>query len=53
MEWGGHFSRVGGMKHSYKIVVSNSKGRRDLGKSRFGWDDNIKIEPKVCVYVKL
>jgi hypothetical protein len=32
------------MKNSYKILVANPERKRPLGKTRYGWEDNIKID---------
>jgi hypothetical protein len=33
------------MQNAYKILVANPEGKRPLGRPRYGWADNIKMDP--------
>jgi hypothetical protein len=44
MRWAGHVVRMGEVRGAYKILVGKPEGRRPLGRSRRGWEDNIKMD---------
>ena len=33
-------------KTAFKILIGKPTGRKRLGRSRIGWDDNIRMDPK-------
>jgi hypothetical protein len=41
---GGTFNALEKMKNTYKILVIKPQGRRPLGKPRYKWVDNIKMD---------
>jgi hypothetical protein len=45
MAWTGHIARMGIM-NAYMILVGEPEGKRPLGRSRHGWEDNNKIDLK-------
>jgi hypothetical protein len=44
--WAGHVALTGEMRNAYKILVGNPEGRRQLGRPRCRWKDNIKVDFK-------
>jgi hypothetical protein len=44
MRWVGHVARMGEVRGAYNILVGRPKGRRQLGRPRRGWEDNIKMD---------
>jgi hypothetical protein len=34
---------MGEMRNVYKILVAKPEGKRLLGRKRYGWEDNIKM----------
>jgi hypothetical protein len=42
MRWVGHVARMGEVRGAYKILVGRPEGRRQLGRPRRRWEDNIK-----------
>jgi hypothetical protein len=43
MRWAGHVARMG-EKSSYRILVGKPEGKRQLGRLRRRWEDNIKMD---------
>jgi hypothetical protein len=43
MRWAGHVARMWERKNAYRILVGKPEGKRLLGRTRRGWEDNIKI----------
>jgi hypothetical protein len=43
MRRAGHVARMGEVRGAYNILVGRPEGRRQLGRPRRGWDDNIKM----------
>jgi hypothetical protein len=41
-----YVKRIGGMRNMYIVLVGKPDGRRPLGKPRYRWQDNIKIDIK-------
>jgi hypothetical protein len=35
---------MGGKRGAYRILVSRPEGRRPLGRPRYRWEDNIKLD---------
>jgi hypothetical protein len=44
MRWAGHIARMGERRGVYRILVWKPEGKRPLGRPRFRWEDNIKID---------
>jgi hypothetical protein len=44
MRWAGHVARMGEVRGAYKILVGRPQGRRQLGRPRRSWEDNMKID---------
>ena len=42
MMWAGHVPRMGERRGVYRILIGKPEGKRQLGRSRRKWDDNIK-----------
>jgi hypothetical protein len=47
MKWEGHVAHIAGMGIAYKILVWNPEEKGLLERSRWRWDDNIKI--RICI----
>jgi len=43
MRWAGHVARKEEWRSSYRILVGRSKGKRQFGRPRRRWEDNIKM----------
>jgi hypothetical protein len=41
MRWTGHIASIGERKGSYVVLVGKPEGKRQLGRPRHRWDDNI------------
>jgi hypothetical protein len=56
-EMGGACRAHGESRHAYEILVGNPKGKRPLGRSKHGWEDNIKMylmETDVnCIWLRI
>ena len=39
-------STYGGEKRLYRVLVGKPEGKRPLGRPRYGWEDNIKMDPQ-------
>jgi hypothetical protein len=44
LRWAGLAARVGEKMNDYRILVSNSEGKTQLGRPRHRWVDKIKID---------
>jgi hypothetical protein len=44
INWVGHVARVGDGKRAYRDLVGRFEGKRQLGRPRRKWVDNIKID---------
>jgi hypothetical protein len=44
MRWAGHVARMGETRNAYRILVGKPEGNKPLGRSRYRWVDNIKID---------
>ena len=40
----GHVVRMREKKGAYRILVGKAESKSSLGRSRYGWEDNIKID---------
>jgi hypothetical protein len=44
MRWVGHVVCIGKVRGAYNILVGRPEGRRQLGRPRRKWEDNIKMD---------
>jgi hypothetical protein len=44
MRWAGHLARVGEGRGVYRVLVGKLEGKRQLGRTRRRWEDNIKMD---------
>jgi hypothetical protein len=44
IRWAVRVACMGGRRASYRILVGRPAGRKELGRPRHRWDDNIKID---------
>jgi hypothetical protein len=44
MRQAGHVARIGEMRNAYRILVWKPEWKRQLGRPRCGWEDNIKMD---------
>jgi hypothetical protein len=44
MRWAGHVTRTGEKRNACRILVGKSEGKRPLGRQRYRWVANIKME---------
>jgi hypothetical protein len=44
MKWVGHVARMGEGRGVYRVLVGKPEGKRQLGKPRLRWEDNIKMD---------
>jgi hypothetical protein len=44
MRWAGHVTRMGEGRGAYRILVGRTEGKRQLGRPRRRWEDNIKMD---------
>jgi hypothetical protein len=44
MRWAGYVALLGERKGVYKVLVGKQEGRRQFGRPRDGWEDNIKMD---------
>ena len=42
MRWAGHIERMGVV---HRVLVEGPEGKRQFGRPRRGWEDNIKMDP--------
>jgi len=43
MRWVGHVARMGVRRGVYRVLVGKAEGKSPLGRPRFRWEDNIKM----------
>jgi hypothetical protein len=43
MRWTGHVARMGEGRCVYRVLVGRPEGKRQLGRPRRRWEDNIKM----------
>jgi len=43
MRWVGHVARMWQGKCVYRVLVGKSEGKKPLARTRFRWEDNIKM----------
>jgi hypothetical protein len=44
MRWARHVAHMGDKRNAYTLLVGKPEGERPLGRSKRGWEDNIKID---------
>jgi len=44
MRWAGHVARMLQGKGVYRVLVGKSEGNKPLTRTRFRWEDNIKMD---------
>jgi hypothetical protein len=44
MRWAGYVTRMGAKRNAYRILVGKPEGKRPLGRPRYRWEDNIKMD---------
>ena len=44
MRWAGHVACLGEMRGVYRVLVGKPEGKRQLGRPRLRWEDNIKMD---------
>ena len=44
MRWVGHVARMGERRCVYRVLVGKPEGKRQLGRSRRRWEDNIHMD---------
>jgi hypothetical protein len=44
MRWAGHVARMGEKRNAYRILVGKPEGKRQLGRLRRWWVNNIKMK---------
>jgi len=44
MRWAGHVARMGQGRGVHRILVGKPEGKRPLGRPRYRWEDNIKLD---------
>jgi len=42
MRWWGHVARMGEMRNAYKTLIGKPKEKRQVGRPRRRWEDNIR-----------
>ena len=44
MRWAGHVARMGEERGVYRVLVGRSEGKRQLGRPKRRWVDNIRMD---------
>ena len=44
MRWAGHEMHVGKRRGACRVLVGRPEGKRPLGRLRYRWEDNIKVD---------
>ena len=44
MRWAGHVARMGEERGVYRVLVGKPEGRRPLGRPRYRWVNNIRMD---------
>jgi len=44
MRWAGHVARMGEGRGVYRVLVGKPEGKKQLGRLRRRWEDNIKMD---------
>ena len=53
MRWAGHVARMGEEREAYRVLVGKPEGKRQLGRPKRRWVDNIRMDLQEvgCGYV--
>jgi len=46
MRWAGHVARMGERRCVYRVLAGKPEVKRQLGRPKFRWEDNIKMDLK-------
>jgi hypothetical protein len=46
MRWAGHVTLMVNRRGGFRVLVGKPEGKRQLGRPRRRWDDNIKMDPQ-------
>jgi hypothetical protein len=44
MRWAAHLARMGETRNAYRILVEKKEGKRQIGRPRRRWEDNIEMD---------
>jgi hypothetical protein len=44
MRWSGHVARMGRKRNAYRLLVGKPEGKRQLGRPRRRWVDNVRMD---------
>jgi hypothetical protein len=44
MRWRGHLTRMGEQRNAYRLLIGKPEGKRQLGRPRRKWEDNIRMD---------
>jgi hypothetical protein len=44
LRWAGHVAHMGEGRGVYRVLVGRPKGKKPLGRPRYRWEDNIKLD---------
>jgi hypothetical protein len=44
MRWAGHVAPMGEKRNTYRILVGKPEGKRQIGRPRHRWEDNIEMD---------
>jgi hypothetical protein len=44
MRWAGLVARMGERRDVYNVLMGKPEGKRPLGRPRYRWEDNIKMD---------
>ena len=44
LRWAGHVAHMDQCKNAYRVLVGKPEGKRPLGRPRYRWKDNIKMD---------
>jgi len=44
LRWAGYVARIGERRGIYRVLVGKLEGKRPLRRTRFRWEDNIKMD---------
>jgi len=50
MRWVGYVAGMGDSRRVYRFLVGKPEGKRQLGRSRRRWEDNIKMDLQEVVW---
>jgi hypothetical protein len=43
MRWAGYVARMGEMRNTYRILVGKPEGKKQLGRPRHKWENNVMM----------